>query len=69
MRKITIDGCKCIIGRIYGPHSYWVVREPISGVIVADPADTREKAIANARETIARNGGKAGFDAAVKLLT
>ena len=69
MRKIIIDGCKCIVGRIYGPHSYWVVREPISGVIVADPADTREKAIANAKAAIARNGGKAGFDAAVKLLS
>lgn len=66
MKPITIENCACIVGRMHGPRSAWVAREPVSGLAVSNPCDTRKEAIADAARKIQAFGGADRFNAAVR---
>ena len=66
MKFVTIEGCACIVGRIHGIRSPWIVREPITGIAVANAADTRKGAIENAAQAIRAAGGSERFAQAIQ---
>jgi hypothetical protein len=61
MKPILIEECACIIGRMYGPGSAWIVREPKTGLRVSNPSSTRKQAIEDAAKQIQAAGGKERF--------